>query len=380
MGRLCAVSMDHNSSTVETRGAFSARVAAYIDGIVPRGGDVEHLKLETCNRIELYLVFGGADDEREAVSSLAAEGAATMFGGDAVRHLLRVLLGLESMAKGESHIVSQVKAAYGVSDGCGKVLHRLFQRAFGVAAALRSGCHPGREPSIPYIAAKHYAEHSASPAAPVMVVGAGSVGIEEARVLILMGHRVMIANRTERPPCSAIPGAETVPWSEWRERARECGAVFLCTSSPVPILSGGAQDAMPDAWVMDLGAPHQSEPRNRGVRVTLDEMKTISETMTREYGESLSALEDEADRAAAALSAEISVLTDDTWKHLALARARGIIKERASQHARRRGGGEEELEAFASSVMNAFLRPLVAARAAHSSRAWRILSGEGKEE
>ena len=378
MGRLCAVSMDHNSSTVETRAAFSGRVAEYIDDIGPRCG-VEYLKIETCNRIELYLVFGGDSDEREAVSSLSSDGAAAMFDYDAVRHLLRVLLGLESMARGESHIVSQVKAAYGTSDGCGKVLHRLFQRAFGVAASLRSGCHPGREPSLPYIAAKYYAENSASPT-PVMVVGLGGVGIETARVLTLLGHRVLVSNRTERPPHAGMPNAETVPWDEWRERARECGAVFLCTSSPVPILSAEAQDAMPGAWTMDLGAPHQSEPRKHGVRVTLDDMRAISETMTREYGNSLSALEAEADRASAALAAEISVLTDDTWKHLALARAREIIKERASRYAKSCGRGEEELEAFASSVMNAFLRPLVAARAAHSSRAWRILSGEGEEE
>ena len=378
MGRLCAVSMDHNSSTVGTRAAFSERVAAYIDGIGP-GGGVEYLKLETCNRIELYLVFGGDRDEMEAISSLAAEGAATMFGYDAVRHLLRVLLGLESMARGEAHIVSQVKAAYGTSDGCGKVLHRLFQRAFGVASSLRSSCHPGREPSLPYIAAKYYTENSAS-TAPVMVIGLGEVGIEAARILILMGRRVLVSNRTERPMNAGISNAETVPWDEWRERARECGAVFLCTSSPVPILSREAQDVMRGAWTVDLGAPHQSEPRRSGTRVTLDEMKTISEAMTREYGKSLAALEGEADRASAALSAEISVLTDDTWKHLALARARAIIKERASLHAKRHGGREEELEAFASSVMNAFLRPLVAARAAHSSRAWRILSGEGDEE
>jgi glutamyl-tRNA reductase len=323
-------------------------------------------------------VFGGGD-AREAVAPLVSNGAAVMFDYDAARHLLRVLLGLESMARGESHIVSQVKAAYGASRGCGKVLHRLFQRAFGVASSLRSRHHPGREPSIPYIAAKHYAENSGS-AAPVMVVGLGGVGMETARVLTLMGRRALVSNRTERPLHAGMRNAETVPWGEWRERARGCGAVFLCTSSPVPILSGEAQDAMPGVWTMDIGAPHQSEPRNRGVRVTLDEMRAISETMTREHGHSFSALEDEADRASAAIAAEISVLTDDTWKHLALARARDIIRERASRRVKSLGCGEEALEAFASSVMNAFLRPLVAARAAHSSRAWRILSGEEGEE
>jgi glutamyl-tRNA reductase len=372
--------MDHNSSTVDLRAEFASRAAAYIESVGAGGADIEYVKLETCNRIELYLAFHDSGGEARAVSSLAARGAKALFDYEAVRHLLRVLLGLESMARGESHIVSQVKAAYAASDGRGKVLHRLFQRALGVAASLRSLFHPGREPSMPYIAANHYVKSSGGNFSPIMVVGLGEVGTETARILLSMGRRALVSNRTERPPRGKIPESEVVPWGEWRERARECGAVFLCTSSPVPILSGEEGDAMPGVWIVDLGSPCQSAPRNRGTRVTLDDMKAIAEAMTEEYGKSLVVLEDEADRASAALLTEISILTDDTWKHLALSRASDIIKERASQYAKRAGAGEEDLEAFASSVMKTFLHPLVAARAAHSSRAWRILSGEGWEE
>jgi glutamyl-tRNA reductase len=340
-----------------------------------RGFIGEHLKLETCNRVELYAVCSG-EGERDALGELTI-GARVLYDYEAVRHLLRVLLGLESMARGESHIVSQVKSAYGSSDGCGKVLHRLFQRAIGVAASLRSA-HPGREPSLPRIASGYYLKNSRS-GRQVMVVGMGEVGREAVCALRSLGCVVLLANRTQRPLGEKFEEIEFVPWDIWKERARKCGAVFLCTSSPTPVLSASEGDAMPDVWVMDLGSPCQSERRNFGVRVTLDDMKEISDGLLEDYGKSLAALEDEADRASGALLAEISVLTDDTWKHLALSRARIIAKDRASHYAGKIGVAEGELEAFAASVMKAFLHPLVVERTAHSSRAWRILSGEREE-
>jgi glutamyl-tRNA reductase len=212
-----------------------------------------------------------------------------------------------------------------------------------------------------------------------MVVGMGEIGRDTAHVLLLSGCGVLAANRTPRALDEKLSNAAIVPWESWRERAKECGAVFLCTSSPVPILSARDAEEMPGVWIFDLGAPHQSEPVRSGVRVTLDEMKEISDGLMEGYGKSLAVLEEETDKASGALLAEISVLTDDPWKRLAMSRAHSIIKDRASQYARKSGTVPEELETFASSVVKAFLHPLVEAGAAHSSRAWRILSGEGEE-
>ena len=302
MGKLCVISMDHNSSSVGERHEFAYRVSSL--GAFTDSEDVlEYMRLETCNRAELYLVLSG-EGECEILNELPS-GARTFYDYDAVRHLLRVLLGLESMAKGEAHIVSQVKAAYGSSDGCGKVLHRLFQRALGIAASLRS-CHPGREPSLSRIAAEHYLR-DAVPDRPVMVAGMGAIGRETAHALLLKGCEVLVSNRTPRPSDEKLSRAKVVPWESWREQARECGAVFLCTSSPVPILSGQNEDAMPDVRVFDLGAPHQSEPRRYGIRVTLDEMREIADELLDDYGNSLTELEMETDRASSALLAEIAM-------------------------------------------------------------------------
>jgi glutamyl-tRNA reductase len=371
--------MDHNSSTVQERTSFSS-LGDRLPELKSSGLVGEYLKLETCNRFELYLVLSSPGDERGAVASFDVPGARMLYDYEAVRHLLRVLLGLESMARGESHIVSQVKEAYRASDGCGKVLHKLFQRASGMSASLRSRIHPGREPSVPYIAANYFVKNFRSGARPsAMVAGLGAMGTETAHILLLMGCDVRVSNRSPREMDKKISAAALVPWSGWLAAARECDALFLCTSSSSPILTGEDEDSMPDVAVYDLGSPHQSAGRNVGIRVTLDEMNDMASAMNAEYAHMLLELEDEADKTSSALLAEISILTDDTWKQLAMTRVHSLIKDRAVAYAAKTGAGPDDLEAFASSVVSAFLHPLTSAHTAHSSRAWRILSGENEE-
>jgi glutamyl-tRNA reductase len=212
-----------------------------------------------------------------------------------------------------------------------------------------------------------------------MVAGLGAMGVETAYILLQMGLEVQITNRSPRVPDKKISGGRLVPWTDWKESAKGCGAVFLCTSAEEPILSSADMDEMPDVWVLDLGSPHQSGLRGSGVRITLDDMNAIASEAMEDYNKLLGTLENEADKTSGALLAEISILTDDTWKQIALSRAHSLISERASLYAKKIGVGESDLEVFASSVVKAFLHPLVAAQTAHSSRAWRILSGEDEE-
>ncbi len=341
----------------------------------------EYLALYTCNRSELYIVLPEDDGEAEVVRALALPGAQTLGGLEAVHHLLRVLLGLESMARGESHIVAQVKEAYAAAAGCGKVLHRLFQRALGMAATLRSCYHPGREPSIQFIAADSFRRGSAG--GRVLVVGLGAFGSEMAELLAGMGFEVSATNRT--PGRIAALGEKAgacrmLEWAGWREALGAYDAVFLCTGAPRPVMSVADRVAMRDgAALFDLGSPLQSE-EGPGARVTLDDLRERAAETLAEYGRSLVRLEEEAARASGALLAEISVLADDTWKHLALARAKSLARERAEAQAKKLGVAPEELEVFAGSLLKSYLHPLVAVPAAHSARAWRILSGEGAEE
>ena len=112
----------------------------------------EALILATCNRVEFYRVDphrgrpgqevvefyrrrGVQDPER------VLEYAYRHVGAGAVRHLFRVISGMDSLVLGEEQIPGQVKEAYSASCGVGgpgKVLHKLFHNAFRVSKRVRS--------------------------------------------------------------------------------------------------------------------------------------------------------------------------------------------------------------------------------------------------
>ena len=337
-----------------------------------KGGLLEEaLLLRTCWRRELYALL-----PETPVPGLPEP---DLRGGGVVRHLLRVLLGLESFAVGESHVVRQVRDAYEGCATCGPALHRLFQRALGVAGALRTSFHPGREPSIPWLAVQAFREHPRWPEVRALVLGAGEMGLETARVLAACDVPCLLANRSPRP-LPEDPRILPLPWEGWPDALGQVEGVFCCTASPAPLLGPEPLEGLaPPPWVLDLGSPPQSTPLPGTRRVLLADLAKTAETLLRDYRASLSTLEEEADRAAEALAGELVHRSGDTWKRLALARGKALARERAALAASRCGGDPRDFEVFAESLLAGFLHPLLTAPPAHTSRAWRILSGSEEE-
>jgi glutamyl-tRNA reductase len=173
---------------------------------------------------------------------------------------------------------------------------------------------------------------------------------------------------------------ELVPWEDWRQRLPEFHAVLLCTGAAEPILSAEDLRNLSEGrlrTICDLGQPPQSARiLPEGIlRFALDDLAREAEAATREHARALERLSEEADRAAEALHAEVTRAGEDAWRRLALARTSSVAREKAEAEARKIGIPQEELERFAASVLSTYLRPLVAAPAAHAERAFRILSG-----
>ena len=123
--------------------------------------------LSTCNRSELYCVPAGdvgSLERQEIVQDLLLDWLAayhqldvnelkgciyTYWDDAAIRHLMKVSSGLDSMVLGEPQILGQIKSAYAVSkeaNSIGTQLHRVFEDTFAVAKQVRTDTAIGENP------------------------------------------------------------------------------------------------------------------------------------------------------------------------------------------------------------------------------------------
>ena len=145
---LFCVGLSHHTANVETREQYLPKGPG--ESLRTDCGCAETLMLATCNRVELYAAASEAVTTEQIAHCLArreappgedGSGFYRYEGEECVRHLFRVVCGLDSIVIGETEILGQVKKAYALareSGSAGPLLHRLFQRAFHVAKQVRS--------------------------------------------------------------------------------------------------------------------------------------------------------------------------------------------------------------------------------------------------
>ncbi len=165
----------------------------------------------------------------------------------AIRHLMRVSCGLDSLVLGEPQILGQVKQAYFESRGSKAVdpaLEKLFQKAFSVAKRVRTETDiGGNAVSVAYAActlAKHIFEslHDST----VLLVGAGETIELVAKHLVANGCKNMIvANRTRERAMELAGafGAQVISLSEIPDHLAKADIVISSTASPLPIIGKG---------------------------------------------------------------------------------------------------------------------------------------------
>src|SRR5512144_3088542 len=123
---LC-IGMNHQSSSLQLREQFSfdeAKLRAALARVgcgKPQSGCInEMVILSTCNRVEVYTTSAQLDYRPlEALLAQIHQLPVEVFGhnsyqradGEAVRHLLRVAAGLDSLVVGEPQILGQVADA-----------------------------------------------------------------------------------------------------------------------------------------------------------------------------------------------------------------------------------------------------------------------------
>ncbi len=215
--------------------------------------------LSTCNRTELLCTFP-ADQPLEATAlhgwlerrfSLRdlrlSEHCYVHRDEDAVRHMMEVAGGLDSMVFGEPQILGQMKEAYALAQQAGSIgpqLRLAFQYALSTAKRIRTHTAIGRNPVSVAHAAIKLMEHIFTDLRILraLLIGGGEIMTSIARYLQARElQQLYCASRTlERAAALAQPlQAHPMLLTEIPQRLVEVDIVVSCTASQLPLLGKG---------------------------------------------------------------------------------------------------------------------------------------------
>jgi glutamyl-tRNA reductase len=277
--------VSHRTANVEIRERFAIPDSALPDSLdrLARMTNVhEGVLLSTCNRTEFYLVSKNAQLDLEPFvhDFYGASGVGDiehLFRLPAiptVRHLFRVASGLESMVIGETEIFGQVKRAYETAaklGTTGKVLNRLFQRAFHVGKHVRSAAAVTRGSiSVGSVAVdlahQIFGELSGC---KIMILGAGDTSERTARNFHSRGaEQIFVSNRSyDRAVILAEKmGGRALRFDDWEEEFHNLDILVTSTSAPHAILTRENLEPIlrtrrhRPLFIIDLAIPRDVDP------------------------------------------------------------------------------------------------------------------------
>jgi len=307
---LIALGISHHSAAVEVRErvAFAPEQVgeALVDACESTAIE-EVVILSTCNRTELYAIVPEGSDlgtkARELIDWMANyhhlsvrelhQCAYHHEGTQALRHLIQVASGLDSMVLGEPQIFGQLKSAYVVATEAGTVgseLVRLFPRIFAIAKRVRTDTAIGENPVSVAYAAVELAGHIFADLGRcnALLVGAGETIELVARHLIGAGvSQIVIANRTlgRARELAQKFGAEAVLLAEIPMQLADADIVITSTASQLPILGKGAVEQALKVrkhrpfLMIDIAVPRDIESQVSELRdvylYTVDDLREI---------------------------------------------------------------------------------------------------------
>ena len=304
---LLALNINHHTAPVEMREkvAFPPdRLADALTQLANLADVAEAAILSTCNRTEIYCELKSQQGDavvewlgnHHSLSRTKLHPYLTMLTGqDAVRHILRVASGLDSMIIGEPQILGQMKAAYQEASRAGTVhalLGKLFQHTFSVAKQIRTDTAIGASPvSVAFaavvLAKQIFGELDRQKA---LLIGAGETIDLVARHL--HRHRLgglIVANRTvERARALAeMFNGYAISLAEIPAHLAEADIIISSTASQLPILGKGAVERAfasrkhRPMLIVDIAVPRDVEPEVSELSdvylYTVDDMRGIIE-------------------------------------------------------------------------------------------------------
>lgn len=274
---------NHDTAAVAVRECLAIPAERIVDTLrflAPSSGELT--VISTCNRTEFYAASTDAERNlRHFIYRHSGLDEGTLDhalyrleGRDAVRHLLRVACGLDSMIVGEPQILGQVRDALQLAreaNSSGPVVNALFQSALnaGKTARAMTGISRGAlsvSQAAVDLADKRLGGFSGRTA---VVIGAGETGAIVAHTLRSRGiTRMIIVNRSlgRAANLAADLHAEAMALDKLSEALAVSDLVISSTGAPEPVVSaramhdGRGQDCDSPCLLLDIAVPRDIEP------------------------------------------------------------------------------------------------------------------------
>lgn len=268
----------------------------------------ELLVVSTCNRTEFY--FTGDDEASNAILTCLSliskvgkkeiEGHLLYFNEEeAVSHLFRVSMGLESQVVGDLQIINQIKKSYqwSADEGmAGPYLHRLMHTIFYTnkrvvqETSFRDGAA-----SVSYAAKELVEDLTRDIINPkVLLLGLGEIGEDVAKNLEGTKSEVYISNRTRSRAESIAKscGYKIIEFENFKDVLADVDVIVSSVSSPEPVISKDkliGLNILSHKFFIDLSVPRSISPDieeiNGAIIYNIDEIQSkASETLEKRIG------------------------------------------------------------------------------------------------
>lgn len=301
------IGLNYQKADIEVRGKFSLQNQAK-ESLLQQGkekGLPSLLAISTCNRTEVY---GWAESPRPLVSLLVehSQGTAAEFQkvgyvykeNDAIRHVFRVVTGLDSQILGDFEITGQFKQSFALSKKFGLInnyVERLFNAAIRANKRIKNETDISSGATSVAFASVHYILNKVKNISEkkILLYGVGKLGRNTCENLIkhTVKHHITVINRTKEK-AEEVSGKFNIIVREHKDLAQEIqdsDVLIVATGAAEPTLVKEDLNLHKPLLILDLSIPRNVKPDVLGLPdvelIHLDQLSQITNKTLRKREE-----------------------------------------------------------------------------------------------
>lgn len=231
------------------------------------------VQLKTCNRLEYYFI----ENSPQSFDNIPY-GYRHLQGKEAVKHLILVASGLDSLSIGESEILAQVKSAYTKALESGrldKMLQQIFRMAIFAGKKVRTdtGISKGKT-SIAHISIDLLKERHNLEGKRILLIGTGKIASKILKYLSSdksLSLSLMGRNKDAGDALASENGCRYLDLSNLREAIQENDIIITATTSSRPLIQESdiiEASSSRELILLDVSNPCNIEPNVANLKNT----------------------------------------------------------------------------------------------------------------